>query len=106
MRTMVVPIQVGNGETIFSEGVAELSLKFGDSIFSQQALVVPTNAFQVVLGMDFLSNPKVGGLRTQPPHCKLLVEGKFYPLSENKGSQIHRIFRLFKRERAIPLFQV
>ena len=97
-RSSVVPIQVGNGDTIFSEGTASLLLKFGETLFSQQALVVPTDAFQAVLGMDFLSNPKVGGLLTQPPPCKLLVDGKCYPLQESQGSQIHRIYRLFKRE--------
>ena len=95
---MVVPIQVGNGETIFSEGVADLTLKFGECVLKQPALVVPTHAFQAVLGMDFLTNPKVGGLLTQPPPCKLLVDGQSFPLCESKGSQIHRIYRIFKRE--------
>jgi hypothetical protein len=97
-RTMVVPIQVGNGDCVFSEGVIDLALEFGESRFKQPALVVPTTAFQAVLGMDFLQNPKVGGLLTQPPPCKLLVDGKCYPLSETHGSQIHRIYRMFKKE--------
>ena len=98
LRSCVVPIQVGNGETVFSEGCAELSLSFGDIQLQQSALVVPTTAFQAVLGMDFLSSPRVGGLLTQPPPCRLLVDGQTFPLSEHKASHIHRIYRLFKRE--------
>jgi hypothetical protein len=98
LRQSVVPIQVGNGETVFSEGQAVLNLQFGDCRLEQMALVVPTSAFEAVLGMDFLTNPKVGGLLTQPAPCRLLVDGKTYPLSEHKASQIHRIYRLYKRE--------
>ena len=98
LRNKVIPIQVGNGETIFSEGTAELTLQFSDTILKQTALVVPTTAFQAVLGMDFLSNPRVGGLLTQPPPCKLLVDGSLIPLKETGASQIHRLFRLFKKE--------
>ena len=64
LRQSVVPIQVGNGETVFSEGQAVLSLQFGDCKLEQTALVVPTSAFEAVLGMEFLTNPKVGGLLT------------------------------------------
>ena len=65
-RTNVVPIQVGSGETIYSLGETTLVLSFGNKAIQQKAVVIDTAAFQAVLGTDFLSNPRVGGLITQP----------------------------------------
>ena len=66
-RRNITPIQVGSGETIFSMGETDLKINFGQKSIVQRALVIETNAFQAVLGMDFLSNVRIGGLITQPP---------------------------------------
>ena len=97
-RTNVVPIQVGSGETIYSLGETTLVLSFGNKAIQQKAVVIDTAAFQAVLGTDFLSNPRVGGLITQPPPTRLLVDGEPFVLQESMASSnIHRVYRLFKK---------
>ena len=98
-RRNITPIQVGSGETIFSLGEADLKIDFGQKTIVQRALVIDTSAFQAVLGMDFLSNSRVGGLITQPPPGKLLFDGELFPLMEIKCPQAcKRLFRIFKKE--------
>ena len=99
-KTNIVPIKVGNGETIFSEGTAILTLNFQGKDFYQKALVVQTDAFEAVLGTDFLANPRVGGNRTHPPSRRLLVDNEQLPLNETVGGvqKAHRNFRMFKKE--------
>ena len=58
-KSEVIPIKVGNGDTIFSDGMAVLTLNFGGTPLYQKALVVHTDAFQAVLGTDVLTNPRV-----------------------------------------------
>lgn len=61
--------------------------------------MVYTNAFQAVLGTDFLTNPRVGGLLTQPPPTRLLVDGEAFSVEPSSSSpQCHRIYRMFKKE--------
>ena len=97
-KTNVLPIQVGSGETIYTLGETNLQLQFGTKSITQKAVVIDTAAFQAVLGTDFLSNPRVGGLITQPPPTRLLVDGEPIILQESGGSNIHRVYRLFKKE--------
>ena len=75
-RTNVVPIQGGSGETIYSLGETTLLLCFGSKAITQKAVLIETSAFQGVLGTDLLSNPRVGGLITQPPPTRRLVDGE------------------------------
>ena len=99
-KSEVVPIRAGNGDTIFSDGMAVLTLNFGGTPLCQKALVVQTDAFQAVLGTDFLTNPRVGGILTQPPPVRLLIDGKTINLENTTptSQKMHRIFRLFKKE--------
>ena len=83
----------------FSLGETTLLLSFDSKAITQQAVVIDTSAFQAVLGTDFLSNPRVGGLITQPPPTRLLVDGKPFVLQESLATcNIHRVYRLFKEE--------
>ena len=61
-----VPVKVGNGQTIWSNGTVELPIKLGSRTIRQTPLVLDTNAFQAVLGMDFLGRPLVNGLLLKP----------------------------------------
>ena len=72
--TNVVPIQEGSVESIYCLGEATLLLSFGSKAVAQKAVVIDTSAFQAVLGTDFLSNPRVGGLITQPPPTSPFVD--------------------------------
>ena len=74
-RSSILTIKVGNGDTIFSDGMAILTLNFQGMPLYQKALVVQTDAFQAVLGTDILTNPRVGGILTQPPpwRCFLMA---------------------------------
>lgn len=96
-----IPIQVGNGQTIWTEGTAEIVVSCGETTIVQPAVVLDTDAFQAVLGMDFLQSPHCGGLLTQGPRapCKILLDGKAHILEEaNINVHNYRLFRLFKKE--------
>jgi hypothetical protein len=81
-RSQSVPVQVASGETIFTLGTTELELNLGGNTITQQALVLPTNAFQAVLGLDFLCTPPCQGLLTSPEPCRLLYDHREYPLKK------------------------
>ena len=100
-REQSFPVQVANGETIFTLGTTVMSMKFDDVFFEQKVQVMDTSAFDAVLGLDFLSgNPRCGGILTQPPPEKLLFDGKLFPLKQARvdGMKVYRIFRAFKKE--------
>ena len=50
-----IAVQVANGQTVYTIGSAEMVLELGDNFFSQKAQVLDTNAFEAILGLDFLS---------------------------------------------------
>jgi len=84
---------------MYTLGEAIFNLSFGQKILTQKAVVLDTSAFQAVLGTDFLQKPRFGGLLTQPPPCKLLVDGEMFPLEDSTSAPTcHRLFRLFKKE--------
>ena len=98
-KSTAVPIQVGSGDTIYSLGETNLQMNLGSKTIFQTAVVIETTAFQAVLGTDFLSNPRVGGLITQPPPTRLLVDGELFEVQETQGTPTsHRVYRLFKKE--------
>jgi len=43
-RAGATPLQVANGETLFSLGTTQLEVKLGNRTVQQQALVLPTSA--------------------------------------------------------------
>ena len=102
-REDLFPVQVANGETVYTLGSTILSMTFDDKLFEQKAQVMDTHAFDAVLGLDFLSgNPRCGGILTQPPPEKLLFDGKLFPLQSAKvdGTSflVNHIHRIFKKE--------
>jgi hypothetical protein len=98
-RSQSVPVQVASGETIFTLGTTELELNLGGNTITQQALVLPTNAFQAVLGLDFLCTPPCQGLLTSPEPCRLLYDHREYPFEKDHVEKGH--LRLLQNHKTI-----
>ena len=93
-----IPIEVGNGETIFTLGTTEMTLVMGEKVLKHKVHVLETDAFQAVLGTDFLKGPRCTGLITFPSP-KLIFDGDQIPLRTKKGQIVtHGLFRIFKKE--------
>ena len=56
-KETALPVQVATGEILFSLGTTQFEVKLGGKSIYHTALVLPTNAFQAVLGLDFLCTP-------------------------------------------------
>ena len=98
-RAQTIPVEVGNGETVFTCGTTTMMLKMGEKEIPHTAHVLETNAFQAVLGMDVLAGPRCQGILTFPSPSRLLVDGEIVPLQERRGqTKSFSIFRLFKKE--------
>ena len=72
-KTKTVAIRVGDGRTIHSFGGIHVSICVGDESVSQHCRVLDTDAFDIVIGTNFLRrNPQVKVLSLQRPyalHC-------------------------------------
>ena len=72
-KTKTMAIRVGDGCTIHSLGVVDLSICLGDETVTQHCRVLDTDAFDIVIGTDVLrGNPQVKMLSLQRPyslHC-------------------------------------
>ena len=72
-RTKTVAIRVGDGRTIHSLGAVDVTICLGDKTVTQHCRVLDTDAFDIVIGTDFLRrNPQVKMLSLQRPyslHC-------------------------------------
>lgn len=102
-RGEAIPVQVANGQTAYTLGMATLIVKIGETFLEQPAHVLDTEAIDPVLGLDFLTgNPRCGGILTQPPPERLLFDGQLYPLNRASGehscAHLYRIQRIFKKE--------
>ncbi len=97
-RSDAIPLQIGNGDYIWSLGTSDIKLQFGKSIFYVKAVVVETSAFDAVLGTDFMENEHVGGILTRP--TRLLIDGQNFTLVDHflANPTNNRLFRLFKTE--------
>jgi len=97
-KSEAIPLQIGNGDFIWSLGISDISLQFVKSIFTIKAVVVDTTAFDAVLGTDFTENEHFGGLLTRP--TRLLVDCQEIPLNDRvtTSGRNSRLFRLFKTE--------
>ena len=66
-------IRVGDGRTIHSLGGVDVTICLGDETVTQHCRVLDTDAFDIVIGTDFLRrNPQVKMLSLQRPyslHC-------------------------------------
>jgi hypothetical protein len=96
-REKALPIQVGNGQLLFSRGVTEIEVALGSELVKHECMVVDTEAFEAVLGMDFLhGNQMINGLLFHPP--RLVVNNKEIRLREEACPKINTMFRLFQTE--------
>ena len=72
-RTKTVAIRVGDGRTIHSLGGVDVTVCLGDEEVTRHCQVLDTDAFDIVIGTDFLRfNPHVKLLSLQCPyalHC-------------------------------------
>ena len=72
-KTKTVAVRVGDGRTIDSLGGVDVSICLGDETVTQHCRVLDTDAFDIVIGTDFLQrNPQVKMLSLQrpySPHC-------------------------------------
>ena len=72
-KTKIVDIRVGDGRTIHSLGDVDVTICLGDEAVTQHCRVLDTDAFDIVIGTDFLRrNPQVKKLSLQHPyslHC-------------------------------------
>ena len=72
-KTKTVAIEVGDGRTIHSLEGSEVTICLGDETVTQPCRVLETDAFDIVIGTDFLRrNPQVKMLSLQRPyylHC-------------------------------------
>ena len=72
-KTKTVAIRVGDGRTIHSLGRVDVTICLGDETVTQNCRVLDTDAFDIVIGTDFLRrNPQVKMLSLQRPyslHC-------------------------------------
>ena len=69
-KTKTVAIRVGDGRTIHSLGGVYVSICPGDESVLQHCRVLVTDAFDIVIGTDFLwKNPRVKMSSLQRPHA-------------------------------------
>ena len=72
-KLKTVAIRVGDGRTIHSFGGVDVTICLGDETVTQHCRVLDTDAFDIVIGTDFLGrNPQVKMLSLQSPyslHC-------------------------------------
>ena len=72
-KTKTVAIRVGDGRTIHFLGGVDVTICLGDETVTQHCRVLDTDAFDIVIGTDFLlRNPQVKMLSLQRPyslHC-------------------------------------
>ena len=68
-KTKTVAIRVGDGRTIHSLGGVDVTICLGDKTVTQHCRVLDTDAFDIVIGTDFLRrNPQVKMLSLQRPY--------------------------------------
>jgi hypothetical protein len=96
-RKSSMPIQVGNGQLLFSKGITEVEVSLGTERLCHRMVVVDTDVFDAVLGMDFLyGNASINGLLFHP--ARLVVNNKEVLVREENHPKICTMFRLFKTE--------
>ena len=69
-KIKTVAISVGDGRTIHSMGGVDVTVCLGDEQVTQHCKVLDTDAFDIVIGTDFVGrNPGVKLLSLQRPHA-------------------------------------
>ena len=104
-RTKTVAIRVGDGRTIHSLGGVDVTVCLGEEQVTQHCKVLDTDAFDIVIGTDFLRrNPQVKLLSLQRPfplHCDF-GSGLFsvpLELSGRKESGLRYVNRSYRTEK-------
>jgi len=99
-----VAIRVGDGRTIHSLGGVDVTVCLRDEVVTQHCRVLDTDAFDIVIGTDFLRrNPQVKLLSLQRPyalHCDF-GSGLFsvpLELSGRKESGLRYVNRSYRTE--------
>ena len=103
-KTKTVAIRVGDGPTIHSLGGVDVPVCLGDEQVTRHCKVLDTDAFDIVIGRDFLRrNPQVKLLSLQHPyalHCDF-GSGSFsvpLELSGRKESGLCYVNRSYRTE--------
>ena len=93
-KSGAVPLVVGNGETVFSLGTATLNFNLGPRSFQHPVQVLETDAFEALLGTDFMeSNQHFGGLLVRP--ARLVIDGEEVPITDSTAVfSLHKVLRL------------
>ena len=103
-KTKTVAIRVGDGRTIHSLGGVDVTVCLGDEEVRQHCKVLDTDAFDIVIGTDFLRfNPQVKLLSLQRPyalHCDVASGLYSVPLelSGLKESGLRYVNRSYRTE--------
>jgi hypothetical protein len=102
-KSASVPLMVGNGETVFSLGTATLNFNLGRRSFSHPVQVLETDAFEALLGTDFMdTNEHFGGLLVRP--ARLVIDGEEVPITDSTSVfALHKVFRLKVSEESYSL---
>ena len=83
-KTRTVAIRVEDGCTIHSLGGVDVTICLGDETVTQHCRVLDTDAFDIIIGTDFLRrNPEVKMLSLQHPyslHCDFAIRLFSVPL--------------------------
>ena len=103
-KTKTIAIRVGDGRTIHSLTVVDVAVRLGDEEVIQHCKVLDIDAFDIVIGTDFLRrNPQVKVLSLQHPyalHCDF-DSGLFsvpLRLSGRKESGLSYVNRSYRTE--------
>ena len=70
-KTKTVSIRVGDGRTIHSLGRVDVTICLGDETVTQHCRVLDTDAFDIVMGTDFLQRNPQGKMRSLQRPCSL-----------------------------------
>ena len=93
-RDEAVPIKVASGEVVFCVGRADVVVGLGTQKVTRRCFVMDTDAFKLVLGMDFI-RAEVNGILLNPD--RLIVGGETFPMTLCAEYE-SLFFRMFKTE--------
>ena len=93
-KSGAVPLVVGNGETVFSLGTPTPNFSLGPRSFQHPVQVLETDAFEALLGTDFMDlNQHFGGLLVRP--ARLVIDGEEVPITDSTAVfSLHKVLRL------------
>ena len=94
VKSFATPIKVASGQVIFCDGRAEVVVELGNLRLTQKCYVMKTDAFKLVLGMDFIRK-QVDGILLNPD--RLIVNRQEFPLEIATEYQ-KTVFRTFRTE--------